>query len=135
LATLCVIGDSLTEGKDNKAIRLAAARAGADAVLVVGGVSDVDRYNNPLGATYVLLVTPLFVPGTVADGLFMVSASLWDVRNQYLYLSIEAEGTSSQTLPAFFVNEQQLVKDAKSDAMKALHKELAARLGKLSSSK
>jgi hypothetical protein len=62
----------------------------------------------------------------------MVNASMWDVRNRYLYLSAEAEGTSHQRKPAVFIEENQLIKAAKSDALMALKKELSARLTKLS---
>ena len=126
-----VIGDAILEGTDKKAIRLAAARAGADAVLIINGVSDLDRYNNSLGFTYLLLITPFFVPGTEADGLFMVNASMWDVRNEYLYLSSEAEGSAKETRPAFFIEEPRIIKAAKSDALSALTKELSNRLGKM----
>ena len=126
-----VIGDDIVEGNDNRAIRMAAARVGADAVLIVRGTSDIDRYNNALGYTYALILTPLFIPGTVADGLFMVTASMWDVQNQYLYLSAEAEGSSSQTRPAVFIEESQLIKAAKTDALTVLSKELSTRLTKL----
>jgi hypothetical protein len=126
-----VINEDIVEGNDNRAIRMAAARAGADAVLIVRGTSDIDRYNNTLGYSYALIVTPLFIPGTVADGLFMVTASMWDVRNQYLYLSSEAEGSARQTRPAVFIEEGQLIKAAKSDALTALSKEISVRLTKL----
>ena len=126
-----IIIDDIVEGNDNRAIRMAAARVGADAVLIVRGTSDIDRYNNTFGYTYALILTPLFIPGTVADGLFMVTASMWDVRNQYLYLSAEAEGSASQTRPAVFIEESQIIKAAKTDALAALSKELSMRLTKL----
>ena len=125
------INYDIVEGGDFRAIRLAAARTGADAVLIIRGTSDIDRYNNVFGYTYILLVTPLFIHGTVEDGLFMASASMWDVRNQYLYLFADAEGISHQTRPAVFIEENQLIKTAKSDALTALKKELSIRLNKL----
>ena len=131
VSDIFIINDAILEGNDNKAIRLAAARAGADAVLIINGVSDVDRYNNALGFSYFLLITPFFVPGTEADGLFMVNASMWDVRNQYLYLSSEAEGVATETRPAFFVEEPRVIKIAKTGAITALSKELAARLASM----
>ena len=103
-----------------KSIRLAAARHGLDAVLVLSGVSDVDRYNNSLGPAYALLVTGLFVPGTVVDGLFVSHAGLWDVRNGFLYTSVETDGTASSTGPAAFVSEQDVVKEAKAESLKNL---------------
>ena len=133
LSDMFVLPDSIFEGTDNRAIRLAAARAGADAVLIVNGVSSVDRYNNGWGGTYILIITPFFVPGTIADGLVMINAVMWDVRNQYLYLSAEAEGTAKQTKPAFFINENHLINDARLNAVAALRKELLMRLDAMGS--
>lgn len=116
---------------DNRAARLAAARAGADAVLVIRGTSDTDKYNNVLGVTYVALVPALFVPGTVMDGLFMTNASLWDVRNEYLYLSAESEGTASQTRPPMFIREWAVLSEAKERAVAALAEEVASRLASM----
>lgn len=103
------ISPETSTGQDLKSIRLAAARHGVDAVLVVSGVADVDRYNNALGPTYALLVTPLFIPGTVVDALFISHAGLWDVRNEFLYSSAEADGLASQTRPAAIVREDAVV--------------------------
>jgi hypothetical protein len=128
ISDVFIIVDSTLEGDDNKAIRLAAARAGADAVLVVNGVGSIDRYNNAYGVTYFLLVTPFFVPGTEADGLVMINASMWDVRNEYLYLTVEAEGSAKQTRPAFFINETHIINVAKSSALTFLRNELTTRL-------
>lgn len=131
VSDMFVLNDALLEGSDNKAIRLAAARAGADAVLIVNGISDIDEYNNPLAASYILLVTPFFVPGSEADAIFMMNASMWDVRNQYLYLSVEAESSASETRPAFFIEPSRVVRNAKNTAVSALAKELAARLNSM----
>jgi len=128
ISDVFIIGDAILEGTGNKAIRLAAARAGADAVLIIKGVSDIDRYNNVLGSTYFLLLTLYFVPGTVADGLFMVNGSMWDVRNQYLYLSAEAEGSAGETRPWAFIEESRVIKSAKTGALEALVKDLSVRL-------
>lgn len=126
------LNDSIMEGSDLVAIRLAAARAGADAVLVVNGVSDLDRYNNALGITYVLLVPAFFIPGTTADALFMVNASMWDVRNQYLYMSVEAEGMADETRPAYFLDEEGIIQEAKTEALASITKEISSRLERMS---
>lgn len=129
------INDSIIEGTGEKSIRLAAARAGADAVLVIDCVTAIDRYNNVLGATYFLLITPFFIPGTVVDGIFVANASMWDVRNRYLYLSVEAEGTASETRPAFLANENRVIESAKAEAVLALAKDLSERLQKMGGAK
>ena len=131
ISDVFVISDYIVEGNDKKAIRLAAARAGADAVIIVNGVCDIDRYNNALGYTYFLLITPFFIPGTEADGLFMANATMWDVRNQYLYLSVEGEGTAKETNPAFFIDEKRIIKSAKSAALTNLKSELSSRIARI----
>ncbi|MSM41563.1 MAG: hypothetical protein GJT30_18260 [Geobacter sp.] len=131
LSEVFVISSQIVEESDNQSIRLAAARAGADAVLIVNGVSDIDRYNNALGYTYFLLITPFFIPGTEADGLFMANATMWDVRNQYLYLSAESEGTAKEIKPAVFIDEKRIIKSAKSAALAALKTEISSRLTRI----
>ena len=126
-----IINDSIVSGPKLKDIRIAAARSGADAVMVIDGVSSVDRYNNPLGATYCLLVTPFFVPGTEADALFVSRANLWDVRNEYLYLSVESEGMANETRPAFFSENEGVIEKAKKESMNNLAPEVLDRIIKM----
>jgi len=109
VSEIVFISSETIGGQDLKSIRLAAARHGVDAVMVVTGVADVDRYNNALGPTYALIITPLFVPGTVVDALFVSHAGLWDVRNEFLYASAEADGSASQTRAAAMVREDAVV--------------------------
>ena len=115
-----------------KSIRLAAARYGADAVLVINGASDTDRYNNILGVTYVLLVPMTIIPGTELDVLYMMNCKMWDVRNQYLYFSAEAEGTAHQTRPTMFIEEKHATGKAKKDALTKLKEEIMVRLKNIS---
>ncbi len=123
-----IINESIVHGKKLKDIRVAAARAGADAVMVIDGVSSVDKYNNPLGATYCLIITPFFVPGTEADALYVSRANLWDVRNEYLYLSIESEGMAKETRPAFFIENSRVIEKAKNAALKDLAPDILDRI-------
>ncbi|MCG8313964.1 MAG: hypothetical protein MI976_12170 [Pseudomonadales bacterium] len=125
------INRSIVEGEGNVAIRLAAARAGADAVIIVNGVADIDKYNNPLGVTYLLLVTGMFVPGTELDALTMINATMWDVRNEYLYLSVDSENTVNVTAPSFFIEEEHAINKAKIGAMEALGKYVISRISKM----
>ncbi|HEY8518416.1 MAG TPA: hypothetical protein VIS07_23125 [Candidatus Binatia bacterium] len=101
-------------------IRRLAAAEGADAVLVVSGVADVDRYNNVLGPSYVLLFTPLLVPGTVVDALFVARGDLWDTRDALLYASLEADGMAMQTRPAWMISEERVVALARERALSDL---------------
>jgi hypothetical protein len=131
LAGVIPVVDDLAGG-EVKALRLAAARHGADAVLVVGGAGDVDRYNNGWAGLYVTLVGAFIAPGTEADALFLASATLWDVRNEYLYASAEVEAVEHDRGPLVFIDDTQLLAAARAKAVAALATELERRLRSLS---
>lgn len=135
ISEMVVLNEALVEGEGNRAIRLAAARAGADAVIIINAVSDIDHFNNYCGPFYALLVTILIVPGTELDALVMMNASMWDVRNQYLYLSVDAEAMAKQVRPEAWIREQEAVKSAKAEAFGAVRKELGDRIVALASRK
>lgn len=114
----------LVNGERIEDLRLAAAQQGADALLVVSGTSSVDQYTGKLGWTYAALVTALFVPASTIDALFLTQASLWDVRNGFLYMTAEAEETTSQTAPLAWLDEKPLVEKSKDVAMNLLADEI-----------
>lgn len=131
LAEITAIPDFVVTGDDLRAARLAAARHGVDAVLVVSGASDVDRYNNWASLLYVTFVGMWFVPGSHAEGIFLASASLWDVRNEFLYATAEAEGTSGKTAPVVLLEDEDMIAPAKRTALAALGRELFVRVRSL----
>jgi hypothetical protein len=131
VSDLFVINNSIVQRRSLKDIRLAAARTGADAVMVIDGIGSVDKYNNVLGATYCLIITPFFIPGTIADSLYISRANLWDVRNEFLYLSLEAEATATETRPAFFIERQRVIKEAKIKSLNKLIPNILNRMIKL----
>jgi hypothetical protein len=105
-------------------LRMAAAKQGADALLVVSGTSSVDQYTGKLGWTYAALITALFVPASTIDAFFLTQASLWDVRNGFLYMTAEAEETSSETAPLAWLDEKPLIEKSKDAAVKLLTEEI-----------
>jgi hypothetical protein len=126
ISDVFIISDAITNGTDLKSLRLAAAQHGADALMVVSGANDIDSYTNNLGWTYIALVTTLFVPATKTDVLFMAKAAMWDVRNEFLYLTAESESIQKQTVPfAFSNNEHELVDQAKNEAVAKLSGEIS----------
>jgi hypothetical protein len=131
VAEIDAITDTTILGDDLRAARLAAARHSADAVLVITGASDVDRYSNWASLLYVTLVGLWVVPGTHADGIFLAAGSLWDVRNEFLYATAEAEGTFGRTRPALLLENEEMIAGAKRTAVTALAKELGARIRNL----
>lgn len=116
---------SLVTTEDLKSLRLVAAKHQADALLIVSGGAQIDRYINNWGWSYILLLPTLFVPGSKADTLFLANASMWDVKNEFLYLTAEAEATSSDTyVAAFGKKDKDLVDEAKIQSVTKLKAEL-----------
>lgn len=110
---------------DIKSLRLGAARYQADALLMVGGAGEIDRYNNNWSWTYVLLAPAFFVPGSEYETLFVTNASMWDVRNEFLYLAAEAEAVNKGTyVAAFAKDDKELFAEAKKDALTNLKSEI-----------
>lgn len=117
--------DSITDGEDLKSLRLAAAKHQADALLIVRGAGEIDRYINKWGWSYILLFPTLFVPGSETETLFMVNATMWDVKNEYLYLTSEAESLAKETyVAAFGRQDKALFDEAKTQALTELKAEL-----------
>lgn len=127
ISTMTASGGSLEE------VRVAAARHGADAVLVVRGVSQVDRYVNPLCLLNILILPGWLVPASHRDALVVVASALWDVRNGYLYATAEAEGTGSVLRPSFTIDDQQAIERAKEKALADFAAEVARRIEGLKS--
>jgi hypothetical protein len=82
-----------------KELRLEAAKRGADALLTVSSVAQVDDYMNKKAWFYWLVIPAFWVKGNQDDILFMSQASLWDVRNEFLYLDAESETQSTVAYP------------------------------------
>ena len=118
------------EGRKNDlaGIRLAAAEHGADAVLVLNGITEVDRYNN--FASFSLLNGGGSVVGTWhAHGFFVCFGwSYVGRQNQYLYLSVESEGLASKTGPQMILKDKDSVVEAKKRAVQSFGPELEKRV-------
>ncbi|WP_124328304.1 hypothetical protein [Desulfonema ishimotonii] len=114
-----------------KSVRIAAARHNADAVLIVDYSYDVDRYNNFSAFLYLTIVGGYFIPGTHSDALVIMNGALWDVRNEYLYLTVETEGEANRIGPAFLLEDKVSVESAKEKALKDFREELIRRMRNL----
>lgn len=125
------ISSIIVNGNELKDIRLGAARHHADMVLVVRGAYDVNRYSNFASVLYLTIVGLFIVPGTTADALFMLNAALWDVRNEYLYLTVETEGRDSIIGPSVLLEEKDAVTAAKAEALQKFQGQLLQRMKNL----
>jgi hypothetical protein len=91
-----------------RSLRLAAAQYQADALLVVDGIGAVARKTNEWTASYFLIAPMFFVNGSKANSYFAINASLWDVRNEVLYASLNAEGEMNQNYPFALAEDDSL---------------------------
>jgi len=124
--------DEGTAAADNlRAIRIAAARHGADAVLVVSGGDEVRESLNAWAASYAALVPMLFAPGSELEVRFTSHAEMWDVRNEYLYLSARAEEEAHQQRALCWLDSEAATEQAQAASVKLLAGELEQRLAGL----
>ena len=124
VSKMFLINESVVNGKDLKSIRLAAAHHGADALLIISGVSASESYMNAWGLTYLLVLPALFVPGTNTNALFITRAALWDVRNEYLYMAVESEAVKSRKASVVSTDETKELRKAKKQSMEGLKAEI-----------
>lgn len=71
------------------------------------------------------------IPGTHIDSLFIMNGALWDVRNQYLYLTAESEGMGSTLGPISLVKSKPAISTAKKNAVESFRPEFLKRMKSL----
>lgn len=116
---------------DVKSLREVAKKQGADALLVISAINEIDNYNTNLGWTYALVLPTLFVPATISDIIFMSRAVMWDVNYDFSYLMAESENMISRKYPAVFRTDKKQNMEAKDGSIKGLQKELTKRMNNL----
>ena len=135
VSDMFVMSDVISQGSDVKSMRLAAAKHGADAVLLIKGVAQVDDYLNPAGILNLLIVPGFFVSGSNKDVLLMMKGAMWDVGNEFLYLSVDAEAEVKNKGPTFRFKENDAIDKAKGKALASFGKELKKRMKALKGEK
>jgi hypothetical protein len=113
------------DNADLKDLRLAAAKYGADSLLVVEGMTDTVRERTPWATTYALILPTLFINGNQATTFFAISASLWDVRNEMLYLTMNSEGEDLDKYPAaWWKGDSEYIEKTKNQALLNMYKDM-----------
>ena len=125
------IPDIATNSDDLPQLRLAAAKLGADTLLVVKAAADTDRYLNPSAILYLTLVGYYFIPGSHADALVMLTGAVFDVKNEYIYATADAEGEEHSWGPGAFVSSEESVRKAQTKAFEAFGNELTERMTRI----
>ena len=125
------IGHGALAGDNLSDIRFAAARHGADAVLIVSGIDEAERSANGWATTYAAVLPIFFAPGNDLDVLFTTQAEMWDVRNEYLYLAAEAEAESHQRRALPYIDVEEAIEQSQAEAVALLAGELKNRFDRL----
>jgi hypothetical protein len=128
---LFLLVDATIQGRDARKIRQAAARYGADAIMILDGIAAVDRYNNGYASLYTTLIGAWLAPGTVSEALFMMEGEMWDVRTERLYTTQAAEGQAQTVGTAIAVEDRQVLDRAKKVALDEFGKRMADELRRL----
>jgi rhombotail lipoprotein len=123
-----LMADMFVHGENLKAARLAAARHGADAVLVVEARTATQTYRNTASLLYWTVVGGYVVPGTHCDATCVVQGGLVDVNNGFLYASASCEAESKLVRPSFVLDERDAITTAKSEAVTSFATEFAERM-------
>jgi hypothetical protein len=118
-------------GETLKDMRAAAAKHGADALLVLQGGAMTESYMNPAAVFNVTVVGGFVVPGSHRDALFLIQAGLVDVSNGFLYASMETEGEGSTLAPTFIIEEKDAIDRAKQEALTRFGPEVLLRMRNL----
>ncbi len=116
---------------DLATVRLTAARYGAEAVIVVHGAYEQRRRENLWAATYVLLLPIFFAPAQEQETVFVVEATMFDVRNGYTYLAAEGEASQSQQRAHVWIRGEEGIDTSRHVAVRLLAGELAERFASI----
>jgi hypothetical protein len=102
-----------------KAVRIAAARVQADAVLLLSSVTDTSSYVNPLCILDAAVIGLYLAPGHHTAALTLVEGIVMDNRNEYLYWIGSTQGRGSTTGPALMLHAEDAVRESRTAALKA----------------
>jgi rhombotail lipoprotein len=107
-----------------KAVRVAAARVQADAVLFLRSVTDTDSYVNVLSVLDITIVGMFLVPGHQRDALTILEGMIIDNRNQFVYFATSVEGAGSATAPLAMFDHRDAVGESRRNALRAFGEQL-----------
>lgn len=116
---------------DLKVLRIAAARAHADGLLIYSTEAGFEKRVNFLGIFYPTIIGAFIMPGTRGSSLAESKAVLVDVRTGYVYRVLNTYGEASALAPGALLDEEQLEFDARKQALGALADLAAAEVREL----
>ena len=128
---IVVLAEPTVRTLTGQELRQAAARYGADMLLLVDGVGAVSRRNNAYALLYPTLLGAWLAPGTVIDALFIIDGVLWDLRTDRSPGRQTAEGQAQRTGAVVMVNDTEALNEAKDQAIDAFGRRVADRVRSL----
>jgi len=120
--------EMLTGKGEAKDLRLAAAKCGADVLLVIRGAAQIDSYQNPASMLYLTGVGGFLVPGSHRDSLFVMEGCLIDVDNGYVYTGVQSEGVGKIVRPTFLIEDRDAISRARAKAVGQFGEEFLRRM-------
>lgn len=127
-ADVFLMSELFATGTSLKEMRVAAAKHGANALLVIQGGCEVASSFNLAAVFNLTVVGGFVVPASERDALFVLQGGLVDVGNEFLYASIEAEGEGHVMRPTFLIEDRPAMERAKQKALENFGPELLKRL-------
>lgn len=108
----------------NAAMKIASAN-GADGMLTIRGVINVNKYINFFGILDPTIIGALVLPGSNMDVSILVHLDLWDLKNQKPIISLKADGIQKDVGTTLFIrtnsaNTENAVTDVKTDTLRTL---------------
>lgn len=119
---------SSDKGLDFGALRVAAAKHGADLLLIIQGSGQSNTTKNVMWPANLTVLGGFVVPGSTCDATFTVAASVIDVRNGFLYAGVDAEEEATIHRPSFTLEECVAIEKAKKKAIDQYGSALVERL-------
>ena len=122
----------IQKGESLRDLRAAAARYGADALLVLSRGTDRDEWMNSLAAFNLTIVGGFVVPASHSRARHVIQAGLIDVNNGYLYCSIDGEGEHESMAPSFLLDPKVGEEVARRKALAAFGEQMLMQIRGLS---
>ena len=117
------------DGKtDVRALRIAAARCGADVLFVIHGAVQTEGHKNLASVFDLTIVGGFIIPASHRDSLFTIEGILLDVDNGYIYTAVQAEGEGKIMRPTFVIEDKDAVDRAKFKALELFGGEVLAHM-------
>ncbi|MEQ8768820.1 MAG: hypothetical protein RL885_33245 [Planctomycetota bacterium] len=114
-----------SESADLEALRLAAARLQADAVLIYSGAVATEWSHNLASLTYLTGFGLFFFQGTDIESVFAYRGALVDTRSGFLYFVTDAETRVTASGPWALLDEEEVVGRASEVTLEKLSSKVA----------